>query len=160
MASKDDPASRARAQPDWAAIEAAYTGTDMTVTGICALYGIKKDRLYAKARAMGWPRRSDRKARVTARDRIARLYEALDSQMADVQRRLAEAEGADGASQAGDRERDARTLATLARTLEKLNAMAPETPEQEADDTAPDDIEAFREELARRLAELRRQGGD
>ncbi len=145
---------------DWPAIKAAYAVNDMTVDDICTTFGVSRSGLYQRARAEGWKRRIKRpNTDRNGRSRIARLYAALDKQVADVERRLAKAQGEGNGSKAGDRERDARTLATLARTLEKLNAMTPEV-DQEDDESPPEDIEEFRRELSRRLAELRRQGGD
>jgi len=108
----------------------------------------------------GADRPDDNQARLAMTMRItARLYAALSKQMAQVEARLREAECAPGAD-APARERDARTLASLTRTFEKLleldRSTAASRPES---DMAETDLDAFRQDLARRLEALRRSGG-
>lgn len=45
--------------PDWAEIRRLYVASGLTVSGIAERHGIPVRRLHARARADGWPRRSD-----------------------------------------------------------------------------------------------------
>jgi hypothetical protein len=102
------------------------------------------------------PRRTARHKLPQEADRqsfIARLWRAAEKQVRDIERRLGEA-----GQEAGDRERDARTLAVLVRTLRELAAFDEAAPQQPAvtedDDPVPTDIDEFRRELARRIDAL------
>jgi len=83
---------------------------------------------------------------------IARLWRTADWQVRDIEKRL------DGALQEpAERERDARTLAVLVKTLRELTAFdetAPQPAIPADDDPVPDDIDEFRNELARRIKAL------
>jgi hypothetical protein len=90
---------------------------------------------------------------------VNRMMRAAERQVGEIEQRLA------GSGQAlGERERDARTLALLAKTLQSLTALdalhepkvgrpKSKTPGNEHDrDRVPADIDALRQELSRRLA--------
>ncbi|MEL7544488.1 MAG: hypothetical protein AAGJ70_12015 [Pseudomonadota bacterium] len=91
---------------------------------------------------------------------ILRLYEAMDRQLAEIEASHAENE----AMSATDRERQARQMNVIMRSMEKLS----EYDEQEARRTAeakrnkakadaatPCDPESWREEIARRITRIR-----
>lgn len=86
---------------------------------------------------------------------IARLWRTAERQVAEIESRLVAA-GGDPASL----ERDAKTLSVLARTVRDLVALDNDsgqgTRTDKTDDEAeiPRDIDAFRRELAQKLAEL------
>lgn len=115
--------------------------------------------LKAERAALGLPARPRphrRAMRKAARPMlIARLWATAARQAAEIENRLAEA-GGDAAAL----ERDARTLAVLARTLRDLSALDAATQKQpEAADAAseiPRDPDALRRALAARLVELGR----
>ncbi len=104
---------------------------------------------------------------------VARLWRAAARQVALIEARLGAAEagiaGASGTSHADapDPEKDAKLLASLARTLRELvlldEAVAPRPaarPREDDDDEPPRDPDDFRRELARRLERLRGAGED
>ena len=92
------------------------------------------------------------------------LWRAAAAKVDEIERRL------QGDTQSPDEgERDARTLAVLARTLRDLDALEEARPgggleAEQHDDPVPTDIDEFRHELARRLNALVDQrtaaGGD
>ena len=92
---------------------------------------------------------------------VERLWRAAGKQVRAIERRLG-----DGEQEPPERERDARMLAVLVKTLRELAALDParnsEPPpaEPEDDDPVPRDIDEFRRELARRIqAFVGSQGG-
>ncbi|MCP8937794.1 hypothetical protein NK718_04650 [Alsobacter sp. SYSU M60028] len=115
---------------------------------------------------------------------VGRLWRAAERQVAAIEQRLRAAdEDADPAHAPGERE--ARTLAVLARTVRELSAAdiakatraredasraaaakaRPAVPDDspqgmDDDDEPPRDLDRFREELARRLQRLRERAGD
>lgn len=90
---------------------------------------------------------------------MARLFDALERQMRDIKLRLDTGDPTAGASAAA-RERDARTLASLARTLEKLIEIDAGASRSEGEGTAHRDIEALRIALAQRIQRLAGGGPD
>ena len=102
------------------------------------------------------PARPRRRAR---RPLIHRLWSAAERQVAEIEARLASLSGDPALL-----ERDAKTLAVIARTLRDLVALdtetAPDPPAPERDAHAGNPVrslEAFRDELAQRLDALRRE---
>ncbi len=105
------------------------------------------------------PRRSNgikraRRRRRLSGDRVAlvgRLWRTAEAQVRDIEDRLARHQ-----QQPDERERDARTLAVLVKTMRELSALDDQTggaapqPDSEHDD-GPRDIDEFRRELARRM---------
>lgn len=159
-------------------------GNDAARTQACALYregatlarieavtGVNKGGLYAalkreaKARGEPEPRRVKAPPRATPVRRetlVTRMWAAADRQIGEIEARFALPTDPDAA------ERDARTLATLARVVRELvqagraPGAAPGTaarrgrsPQETDDDAPPRDLDALRDELARRLARLR-----
>jgi hypothetical protein len=105
------------------------------------------------------PRRSVRKGasrrRKLSGDRVAlvgRLWRTAEAQVRDIEERLARHQ-----QQPDDRERDARTLAVLVKTMRELVALddirdgGASPAESEHDDGGPRDLDEFRRELARRM---------
>jgi hypothetical protein len=93
-------------------------------------------------------RHADRRAAL-----IRRLYRTLEQQMHEIETRL---DAASGDAATASAERDARTLSTLTRTLEKLLEMeqsASATPAQK-DDLSDRKIDELREHVARKIARL------
>ncbi|MCE1235081.1 MAG: hypothetical protein LWW93_01870 [Hyphomicrobiales bacterium] len=141
-------------EPPWAEIRAAYEGSALAVGAIARAYGITPERIWRRARRESWPSRRgdgrDAGRRPEPLDRatlVARLFRAVERQIAEVERRF------DGASPPSLEEKDARTLGALARTLELLIGL-----EKQAGRDAPEpepDIDEFRRDLARRLESLR-----
>ena len=82
---------------------------------------------------------------------VGRLWRAAEAQVCDIEVRLKRHQ-----QQPAERERDARSLAVLVKTLRELSALD-ETKEGAAkadtdhDDAGPRDIDEFRRELARRI---------
>ncbi len=99
-----------------------------------------------------------RRRRLARGDRVAlviRLWRTAERQVQEIEDRLARA-----AQQPGDRERDARTLAIVVRTLKELSALERDdavADRDEQDEAGPADLDSFRSDLARRLAALRRE---
>jgi hypothetical protein len=83
---------------------------------------------------------------------VSRLWRTAEAQLREVARQLKE-----GAAEPAEREKDARTLAVLVKTLRELNALeaerAAETPREEESDVR--DLDDFRRELAERIDRLR-----
>jgi hypothetical protein len=83
---------------------------------------------------------------------VERLWRAAGKQVRAIERRLG-----DGEQDVGERERDARMLAVLVKTLRELAALdfarnsEPPPSEPDDDDPVPRDIDEFRRELARRI---------
>lgn len=104
------------------------------------------------------PRRRDRiarwgpyrKATSNRLSIVRRMWRAADAQVADIENSLRRA-----GQEPSQRERDARIMAVLARTLRELSLIELPTPKVERakvdDDEPPADIDEFRRELARRL---------
>ncbi len=148
--------STATLDPPWVEIRAAYEGSDLAVGAIARAYGLNPDRIWRRARREAW---SARRGATTGRrepaapvDRatlVARLFRAVERQIAEVERRF------DGTAPASLEEKDARTLGALARTLELLIGLEKQAG-RDADDEPEPDIDAFRLDLAHRLESLRR----
>lgn len=87
------------------------------------------------------------------RSLVDRLWRTADAQVREVERRLRDGEG-----EPGEREKDARTLAVVVKTLRDLLALEAERPPDTAKETSDDvrDLDDFRRELADRIDRLRR----
>ncbi|MEZ5841415.1 MAG: hypothetical protein R3D02_13645 [Hyphomicrobiales bacterium] len=149
----------------WDEVRRLYEGGVVPVAEICRTTGVSGSGLRYRARTLGWTRRGPASPGVGAvafshrigtdqrvdRSRLVeRLYRALDRQMQDIEERLA---GLGEGGSAGERE--ARTLAALARTLDKLIELEEAAGRPgEAEKVEERDRERFRAELARRLARL------
>lgn len=159
-------------EPDWAQIAHAYATRPERLSDIAARFGVSRQRIQARARREGWQRAPALDAAVLAkaeetqgpaRRRImARLFKALDEQMMQIEKRIAD--GATRPQSAADAERDARALSALAGLYAKLVALdeaAKEAAGDQGEQTgrgrmseAGRDADRLREELARRLQRL------
>jgi hypothetical protein len=105
-------------------------------------------------RAGGTPRQR-RRASGNRVALVRRIWRTADGQVRDIEERLAAA-----GQQPLERERDARMLAVLVKTLRELVVIGEAAParktatEPEDDDPVPRDIDEFRRELARRIDAL------
>ena len=90
-------------------------------------------------------------------DLVTRMMRAAERQVRDIEIRLAESGQAPG-----DSERDARTLAVLARTMQSLTALdalhepkvgkkKPVTDDEDDEDRIPESVDELRESLSRKL---------
>ncbi|MEO0618812.1 MAG: hypothetical protein AAFZ01_05975 [Pseudomonadota bacterium] len=177
---------------DWGAIREAYEGDALTVVQITSVFAVSTAALYARAKRDGWKQRRLRRARGRAvagvndaagqgdaprvprslkgraawrGQMIVRLYEAMDRQLSEI-----EASQVDHASKsATDRERQARQMNVMMRSMEKLSEFeeheARRTAEAKRSKTkadaaaAPRDPESWREEIARRITRIRNAWG-
>lgn len=84
---------------------------------------------------------------------VGRMWRAADAQVREIEDRLAQE-----APEPDARERDARLLAVLARTLRELSALEAPKQKQTAapadDDAVPRDLDELRRSLARKLEAL------
>lgn len=149
------------APPPWAEIRAAYVGSRLTVGAIAEAYGLTRDRIWTRARRENWPKRRDPTRTpdlgepLDRRTLVGRLFRAAERQIAEIERRFDHVQGSP------PDEKDARTLAALARTLELLIGL--ERGVHRDTDEPETDLHEFRLDLARRLENLRhgdRDGGD
>jgi len=99
---------------------------------------------------MGQRRRPLKTSRVSL---VARLWRTAERQVRDIEQRLARNQ-----QEPPERERDARMLAILVKTLRELSSLEtlePATPETLGeDDDMPRDIDEFRRELTRKVEAL------
>ncbi len=147
----------------WSEIRRSYTQTNEPVSAICDRFGISAGSLYSRARRESWPKR--RQTRDAAKpaglagpaqrhELVARLYETLRQQMTAIEKRLQLMPDLDDTNATATAERDARTLSTLVRTLEKLIELqgdAIKGPGKVEDASAESDADKFRIELVRRI---------
>jgi hypothetical protein len=164
--------------PDWSAIRHDYAANELRVDEICVAHGVDRRELYRKVKEQGWPLRQPWRSTppMAPQDALfARLTTVLRRKMRQFEIRLKDLTAVDSAA---DSERDARTLSTLVRLFEKLNALqaasagkpassddranvskntAPASPDASTKDTH--DQERLRGELARRLDALKAQIG-
>ena len=96
------------------------------------------------------------------RQLVQRLWRTASRQVREIEDRLRARAGGEPEEDAGERERDARMLAVLVKTLRELSALdqaataaeAPAQPQADSlddDDPVPRDIDEFRRELTRRI---------
>lgn len=155
---------------DWTLIREQYEAGEKTVGMICAEHKLSTTTLYKQIRIENWLTRSQlkeqpekasapedrskerRKRKKRSTDRkalIDRLYFAFEQQIGDLEAHLSLN------MEEGVTEKDARTLGSLARTLEKLIELRQdEEGTAEATDSEVD-IERLLEEIARRLERVR-----
>lgn len=159
------PLTRAVAE----AMRHKYVTTDRTVAEIRAEYSVSQFVLYhwldggpiingdGERMLPPVPRRAPARRKKTDREKlVARLWQAAGAQVRTLENRLKNASEPD--------ERDARTMAVLVKTLHDLNGFDDDKskptrkrgaePPPEVKDDDPREIDAFRRELARRIAAL------
>ncbi|MBS9478825.1 hypothetical protein [Ancylobacter radicis] len=158
-----------------------YERSNVPVQQIAAMLGISKSTLNSRIPGWGWTRRAGRippampspaplpippapdgpplaalpgaplvpALPVAGGDLITRLVARIEAEIGAVERIVARAGLAPhGAAEA---ERAARTLAILVRSLRELAALSRNAPEEDADDAAGRDADAFRRELGATL---------
>jgi hypothetical protein len=137
----------------WNRVRRLYEDTITTVSVIGAEVGVSDVTIHNRAKREGWVRHAEaRKSRqqlprIPSRaELIARLYRAFEKQIAEVESRFGQP-----SAEAG--ELDARTLGTLARTLEKLIELDRERTE-DRDKEEPADLARLRQKLSDRLRRL------
>jgi len=142
-----------------------YAQGDMTVAAICSKHGMTTATLYywvdggpptGEHHLTPLPRRGGvgrpaRRRRLSG-DRVSivqRMWRAAEAQVRDIEDRLQDKQEPD------ERERDARMLAVLVKTLRELSTLDESQGEPPTtagnDDEVPRDIDEFRRELARRM---------
>jgi len=153
-----------RSPPATIALIRQMYSDNVPVADICKACGVCKNSVYywvdggplsGERHLEPLPRRQagrvrPRRRRLTG-DRVTlvtRLWRAAEVQVHDIEDRLMRA-----AQPPDEREKDARTLAVLVKTLRELSALddAEGQSETQDDDDSPRDIDEFRRELARRM---------
>ncbi len=146
----------------WAAARAAYSAGVLTAREIVENYGMGKSTLYKRIKQEGWmspqsgPLKKTGEAgqpqRMDQGTYVERLHHLLDKTLIELELSLMSV----GVKTTPERERDVRTLASVVRVIEKLEAIEPKTdPQNEAEQTQEDE-DRMRAEIADRLARLRR----
>jgi hypothetical protein len=141
--------------PDWVEIRKLYELGRVPVREICAAYGIHSGKLYYRAMRQGWRMRNavhlDTEDGLTRKERLSRqLLDALELRIA-----LMDEESACEALTPDVAAKEARLIASLAKTLETLTAQ--DATQAKTDDTNKHggrDLDAKRKDLAQRLAKL------
>tara|TARA_R110000868_G_scaffold12110_8_gene58732 strand:- start:347 stop:892 length:546 start_codon:yes stop_codon:yes gene_type:complete len=155
----------ADAEPDWAAIRKRYECLSVPITKVAEGTDMTWQRIAIHAKRNGWEMRKPRNAKEkeaaieSANIAPLRLSTRLKRLIA---REIEAIESEDTAERpAADRERDARRLASLVRSLDKLNDL--KANKAKRDDKADGESEGsgadHRAELERRFARLVAAGG-
>ncbi len=151
------PPPKRRATP-WSEIRSTYEDSALPVSVIAKAYAVRERAVYERAAKEGWAMR-----RTHGGDRpldrsvlVARLFHAVERQIAEIERRFIEVTGAG----TGADERDARTLAALARTIELLIGLERQARPETSSEAPEADIDEFRRDLTRRIANMQRAGDD
>jgi hypothetical protein len=159
-------------QQQWAEVRRAYIGRSETVEAIADRFGVPPRALQHRARSEGWPRRragsrtpSPRTASgtVPARRRlIRRLFRIIEAELDLMESRMEkQLKDLDRSADipAVDRERNARAVATLVRSLDQVTEIAADLdripggqPKSADADELFAEADRFRRELAERLA--------
>lgn len=153
------------AEPDWAAIRVKYEIAEIPMRDVAAGTGMQWQKIAKYAAKHGWKLRKPR-TRAQKDDALrdaglapTRLATRLKRLIA---REISSIEGEDMKKRpAADRERDARRLSSLVRSLEKLNDIKAAKNKREREEEAgePDD-EAIHAELERRFNRLAAAGDE
>ncbi len=142
----------------WDALRVRYETTRDTVGVIAAEHGVAYDTLWRRARKAGWTRPGEAPRAPLVDDDgklLGRLFRAFERQIADLEQRFLSGESA-------VEERDARTLAVLAKTFETLAKLrdahagggAGEDGSGASEEGGHVDLDELRQRLARRLDAL------
>ena len=156
------------------ALRMAFEDGVITLGRIAELFDISRTTLSRVAKASGWRRSPTPVRRDAAHGQVCpglSLCPARTDSVARLNRELSEAirslEGAGAAEDTTEREKHARTLNSLTRSLEKVAALdgglvrtAAGQPETGEDEEAPYDIEELRRELTERVHRLRQARDD
>jgi len=151
------PAPKQRRMLPWSEIRSTYEQSALPVSVIAKTYAVRERAIYDRAAREAW---TGRKIQLMPVERpldrsvlVARLFHAVERQIAEIERRFLELSGV------GTEERDARTLAALARTIELLIGLERQAKPDSSD--APEaDIDELRRDLTRRIANMQRAGTD
>jgi hypothetical protein len=162
-------------QQQWDEVRRAYVETKETIRDITARYAISPWDLSRRARAEDWPRRCAPRrapakrafaaATIHVRRRLVRrLFRILESEFELMEKRMqTQLEDPEKASlvPASERERDARAVATLVRSLDKVTEIAADLdqasggkPGSANADELFAEADRFRRELAERLSKF------
>lgn len=158
----------------WAAVRSAYETASGSLAEIGAPFGLSRQRIAARAKKEGWPKRPDSPrprtgaegaasersknralpTRKTQRALIARLYDAINLKLEHMEARMASGK----VRSAQDEERENRALATLINNFEKVTEAVAELdrnkPRARAAGRVGADAERMRREIADRLERL------
>jgi len=141
----------------WAEIRSTYEESALPVSVIAKAYAIRERAIYERAAREAW---TGRRAQPATFDRpldrsvlVSRMFHAVERQIAEIERRFVELSGT------GADERDARTLAALARTIELLIGLERQA-KPDASEAPEADIDDIRRDLARRITNLQRTEPD
>lgn len=143
-----------RQRIDWDGVRAALE-RGCTLDDACRVHGAARATVLRKAKQQGWtlPHGSAGSSlTLPKRDMLARLFDALEKTMTDIERRLAEPADADAAG----RERDARLLSSMAALYAKLKKIETDATQQphaqlQEDLNADGHADRLRNALASRL---------
>ncbi|KAB7741610.1 hypothetical protein F2P47_04195 [Parvibaculum sedimenti] len=146
-----------RKEPDWAKIRAAYEDPAVPLSGTAKVAGVNAQTLIARARREGWRARTPAPAKPAPAAELTGAAMKPSSLATRLKRLIArEIEAIEGEStkkrEAAEKERDARRLSSLVRSLEKLKDM--KSGKEKTDKKKDEDGDALRTELQRRLARL------
>lgn len=149
----------AEGEPDWAAIRVKYEIAEMPMSEVAAGTGMQWQKIAAYAARHGWrmrkPRTRAQKDEALRDAGLAptRLVTRLKRLIA---REISSIENEDMSERpAADRERDARRLSSLVRSLEKLNDIKAAKNKREREEATDEpDEEAIQAELERRFGRL------
>lgn len=159
------PEAGEQALPDpaaWTIARALYEVQGLSQNRIAERLGVSRDTVRRRAKRGGWLARNAAQSLLDAGDpgetarMVSRLYRAFETEILRLERRLLAAPGGDAAegqpADAAEAEKTARTLASLARTLDMLIALKNAQPqEQDEEARTADDL---RQELQERLGRL------
>lgn len=135
----------------WADARLRYERGEEAVDAIAADVGISSATLRRRVRHEGWLRPSEAALQPPDEEKLlSRLFRAFQRQIEDLEQRF-------GAEAGGVEERDARTLAVLAKTFETLAKLREGRSEEEAaigEEGEDVDLDELRTRLARQLEAL------
>ena len=171
---------------DWGAIKHAVIDGDWSLRRIAEAYGVGETTIRCRMQKEGWvrlvgtkPLPSGRRAGATPgvpkekrakpkkfrrRQMVQRLFQVLDAKLTEIEERMAAGQSGEATATAADAERDARSLAALARLYAKLVELDEAakqggrgSKEESAKETS-EDADRLRQDLALRLERLDRPG--
>ena len=142
----------------WAKVERLYFEGELGVTAIGKQCGVKRDSIYRRAKRLKWPPHRSLRLEGGSSER-ATLRRTIALKLAHLEARMKKPDTATPI----ESERQAREYASLLGTIDKLDSkektwratVMPEPEHQQADANRGDDnVEHWRQELARRIASL------
>lgn len=154
----DDMTTKAkRKAPDGAKIRAAYEDISVPLSETAKAAGVSAQALVARARREGWRSRTPMPVKPAPAAELTGAAMKPSSLATRLKRLIArEIEAIEGEStkkrEAAEKERDARRLSSLVRSLEKLKDM--KSGKDKTDRKKDEDGDALRTELQRRLSRI------